>query len=112
MLKLDVRDLLQDAGYQQRMTLLDTLGKSCPGPVGQSVSYHLSDRYSNVFAVYRAIIVIHIELALAAYETLGITPKPIRCAVVMMAPCSPRDCPARTSSPVPTTFTPSTVPAG
>lgn len=76
-LKLDVRDFTQE-GYQQRMTLLDTLGKSCQALWGeQSVSYHLSDRYSNVFNSLQGDNRYPIELALAAYETLGITPKPI-----------------------------------
>ncbi|WYW99822.1 peptidase T [Proteus vulgaris] len=76
-LKMDVRDFTEK-GYAHRMAFLKQLSDYCAGLWGEdSVTCKLADRYANVFNSLQGDNRYPIDIAVAAYEANGITPRPI-----------------------------------
>jgi tripeptide aminopeptidase len=76
-LKMDVRDFTEE-GYRARMAFLKKLAGHCEDLWGpESVTCTLADRYSNVYNSLQGENRYPIDIAHAAYEACGITPKVI-----------------------------------
>lgn len=76
-LNMDVRDFTE-AGYRQRMAFLDRLAQSCATLWGEnSVRCSLTDRYANVYNSLQGEARFPIDIAIQAYQNLGIEPRPL-----------------------------------